>query len=572
MSNTFSKRRAGAALSCLAAASMLSVSLAATAMAQSGPLIDTRGDVSLTIHKYEGAPVDGTSSNGTDLFGTPTQGALDAKPVLQGVVFDVYKVGGVDLTTNAGWVAATALQAHPITQAEVAAKKITVGGVDYTLTLAQSVTTLATGQAVFTSPDEALYLVAENLGSSTNVLQHNPGGAAGVPIKASDVTPSKPFLVTLPMTQPQSLDGWMYDVHAYPKNAVDEIIKSVLDKGTVTSNLDGSGAKHAISYSLDSTVTTGYQYKAGDTYVVGDQLDSRFTLTGVKVLVDGTELAATGFKVYVNDVLTTNFSAVPAGAKVEVQLSDETLSTLSGRSGVETVLDGTVGVADVSGLTKIPNTATFVPNAGWWAAQAKTDTPFDPTKDDTTKSQTGSTVTPLTSNEVLSLYGSLKVTKVDASTTSITLKGAEFAVYSSADATCDAADVVPGNLLAPAAATDDNGVVSFNGLQASTYYDGAEQTGALQYCLVETKAAPGYNLLAQPIGFTIGHDGTAMTANAEALTVKNVKSNLGNALPLTGGAGAATLAGGSLLLMAVAGGYVIVRRRQEADVTGEVSS
>ena len=87
--------------------------------------------------------------------------------------------------------------------------------------------------------------------------------------------------------------------------------------------------------------------------------------------------------------------------------------------------------------------------------------------------------------------------------------------------------------------------MTFVGLQASDFYNNTQYTavGDLQgYCLLETQAPTGYNLNAEPIHFDIMSTNTTPTTLAMAkLTVNNEKSNLGNNLPLTGGAGVAAV-------------------------------
>ncbi|MGO4585440.1 SpaH/EbpB family LPXTG-anchored major pilin, partial [Arthrobacter sp. 2RAF6] len=148
---------------------------------------------SLTIHKYEkpaaptNLPHDGTALSAAQLQGlTP----------MAGVTFTVQKVNNIDLTTNAGWTAAAAL-----TPAQAAAQAASPG---------TTTTTGAAGTATLGNLPLGLYLVTET------------GYPAGV-------TPSAPFLVTLPMTDPAGGNGWLYDVNVYPKNAVTTATKTVND-------------------------------------------------------------------------------------------------------------------------------------------------------------------------------------------------------------------------------------------------------------------------------------------------------------------------------------------------------
>jgi hypothetical protein len=156
-------RRLVAAL-VLALTALLVVPTSATA----SPVDPTRVG-SLTIHKYlvpEGSDID---------VGRPAQG----------VMFTVARVVDVDLTTDAGWRKAT----------ELSAGSRDVGALDRSA----SAVTDASGRAVFGDLALGLYLVTEAA---------PPAG----------VDPVAPFFVTVPLTDPENSDRWLYDVHVYPKN------------------------------------------------------------------------------------------------------------------------------------------------------------------------------------------------------------------------------------------------------------------------------------------------------------------------------------------------------------------
>lgn len=518
-------------------------------------LVDANAETSLTIHKYNGAPinggigalVDGTSSDGTEV-------AVDL-PILEGVNFDVYQVLGVDLTTNEGWAAATALQGHTITQAEIVAGEIVVDGVTYGLAPAGTVTTDTSGTAVFTG-GVGLYLVNENLGTST-VLD-----ADGNPVLSSAITPSAPFLVTLPMTTPSGEGAqatWMYDVHVYPKNSVDTVTKTVADEGTVA----GNDALNAYTYTIETSVTAGHTYTAGDTYVIGDQMHDLVTLTGV-TMDDGLE-----FDVYVNDQLWDfgTDGPAPAGAKVEIVVTNTEVLNDYKDSGVTTVLN--VEAATLEDVTTITNEAVLIPNAPWWASNTGTDDPYDPETDD--PGQPGDSdepVTPPTSNEVRSLFASVNIDKVDAADNEVSIDGVTFQVWfdGNGTGTCEAADFEAPYTMIAEGVTVDGGQLSFHGLQASLFYDGVVQTEANGYCLIETGAAQGYNLLADPVYFEIGHEGEAGAEIAvdHDVTIENVAQNLDNDLPLTGGAGLAAMSILGLAALAGGGAYAYRSRNNNA--------
>ncbi|MGO4587192.1 SpaH/EbpB family LPXTG-anchored major pilin, partial [Arthrobacter sp. 2RAF6] len=189
-----SKVRRGiiASLAALASAGMLALG-AGGAHAANTANIDPSKTGSLTIHKYE-KPATPTNlpNDGTALSAAQLQGLTP----MAGVTFTVQKVNNIDLTTNAGWTAAAAL-----TPAQAAAQAASPG---------TTTTTGAAGTATLGNLPLGLYLVTET------------GYPAGV-------TPSAPFLVTLPTTDPAGGNGWLYDVNVYPKNAVTTATKTVND-------------------------------------------------------------------------------------------------------------------------------------------------------------------------------------------------------------------------------------------------------------------------------------------------------------------------------------------------------
>ncbi|MFR7897138.1 SpaH/EbpB family LPXTG-anchored major pilin [Turicibacter sanguinis] len=139
----------------------------------------------------------------------------------------------------------------------------------------------------------------------------------------------------------------------------------------------------------------------------------------------------------------------------------------------------------------------------------------------------------------------LEITKINNAKEK--LAGAVFNLYK-ADGT---------TLIKSGLTTDENGVVKFDGLAVGTYV------------LVETKAPSGYNLLNEPIKFTIeasydseGRLTTSNTVNGYfGTTVINKK---GFTLPATGGMGTVIFTIGGLSLMALAGGAYVASKRKES--------
>lgn len=504
-------------------------------------LVNGAADVQLTIHKFYGAA-------GTE----PNNGTIQniSKPPLEGVPFDIYKVEGVSLTTNDGWKTAAELYKTNIT---VANNVPSITG--KTLTKVATVTSGADGTATFTKANGVgVYVVVENLSGVTTVKKHENGATEDIDV--AKVTPAKPFLVTLPMTEPVNKQTWMYDVHVYPKNQSDTITKEVKDEGTVTfgGNANptklGGAAKHEVTYTITSSITDGSEPLGK--YVIYDEIDPRVDIQSIDLkLSDDTALACGtdyDIKIAGNAVACDGIAnADPKNGKVEIAFKDTDAATdgvqlgkLEGNRDKDVVTTIKVQVNDEGAKGIIENTASFIPNKPW------------------EESNPGKTIP---SNPVESRYGDLNLEKVDAKNNATKLDGAVFSIYKAGkDGKCDDADVnASAKPLYTGVTTAGGGKATVKGLQASDWYDGKAQTEKQGYCLVETKAPEGYNLLAQPIHFYVtankkvvtAADGTTTeTAIEEATqepasltyTVNNEKSNLDNELPKTGGAGTLALA------------------------------
>ncbi len=525
-------------------------------------LINPATKGTLHITKYAGAPIGTTYDNGL-----PT--TVTGRTPLAGVKYEIYKVPGVDLLTNAGWKAAADYYNN------VAGAWTAIGTSAPTATC----TTNASGVCDFSGLDLGLYYVKE---------VSAPAG----------YTMAAPFLVTLPMTNPAGPDGdlattddnntsWMYDVYVYPKNQQDSITKSVEDKGTVTTDPTTTAASdHQIDYTLETTVTDGTAPLG--MYVLYDNLDPSLTFTGTKLTINSIDLVRCtavntptncDYTVYTasdwgQNATLWNGAAVTGGPVVTIVLSDHGLGVLEANRSVNlfTTLNTTVNKEDADGI--VPNTSSFIPNEQWWNQNGTT----------TVNPETPTTTPPTTppgipSNEVKTKYGDLVITKLDpkATTPAADMAGAEFAVYIDPTPTtgCTADDVIGTPVktgVIPTTTGVDN-TLTIKGLQTSDFYNNTQYTAEqsdmfIKYCLVETKAPEGYNLNAEAIQFTILVPATVTNLASTALTVYNELKNLGNNLPLTGGAGVAAFSTLGLLLVGGGMAYYVVtsRRRREQDI------
>ncbi|MEW1823827.1 SpaH/EbpB family LPXTG-anchored major pilin, partial [Arthrobacter sp. NPDC080031] len=382
-----------------------------------------------------------------------------------------------DLTTNAGWAAAAAL-----TPAQAASRAATPG---------TTATTGAAGTASLPGLALGLYLVTET---------SYPAG----------VTPSAPFLVTLPMTDPAGGNGWMYDVNVYPKNAVTTATKTVNDASVLKL---GDNVQWTITSEIPNVNPV-------DGYRIVDKLDPKLSYGNASVALSNNAALAvdTDYTIVFDtatNTLTVNFTAsgraiLAANPTAKVLVTANTTANAAG---------------------EITNTALVYPNAASFNVAA------------------GQPNGPVVTAPVVTKWGTIVLHKKDARS-SAALAGAVFSVYPSrADAVAGTNAISVGG--ASSWTTDASGNLVISGLRYSNWANGAAvgpgQPGYQSYWLVETKAPAGYVLLAQPVETTVtGNDPSAVT-----VTIDNVLANAaGFSLPLTGGAGTWALTAGGVLVLA----------------------
>lgn len=433
--------------------------------------------------------------------GLPNDGTEQnvALPPLAGVGFTVYKVDTIDLTGNQGWIDASDLaDLNPDSVADITAAGYTASAVG------GETLTDANGEIALANLDLGVYFVVE-----TSPL----AGSTGV----------APFLVTVPLTDPANDDAWLYDVHVYPKNALTAATKTVEDSADIK-----------LGDEIDFTITADIPNVAViDGYKVVDTLDSKLDYVSAAVtLADGTALAATDYTI-------THDAATNA---VTVEFTAAGLAALAAHNSTEVQV---VITAAVNEIGEIANTAVLYPNLGSF-----TITPGEPG---------GPTVTP----EVITKWGDITVEKTDKAGAPLT--GAVFSVYPTQQDAADGTNAIAlGGATEFAVAAD--GTVTISGLRYSDWANNAAvaagDAGYQTYWLAEIVAPDGFELLAEPIEFTVT---AATTAVGVDLEVVNVPSNAGFKLPLTGGAGTTLFIAGGVLLL---GGAVLlaIRSRRKAAI------
>lgn len=477
---------------------------------------------SLTVHKYLGA----TTNLKHD--GTAIEAGQLPKAPLAGVNFKLYKVEGVDVSTNDGLKLAQQIGAVPLTD-DVVTNGIKVGETTYKL--AANPTTMATGadgSAKFADVERGLYVVVEDLEGSTKIMNGSEE------VAKEKITPIAPFAVTLPMTDPEG-KAWNADVHVYPKNQENTLDKKVKDAG-----------KHVgddIVYTI-STTSTGADLNGdgamnrkdlGEVYEIVDTLDPNLTYQSVIVKVNGQTVTEgeNGYQV------TKETTGDPAQDKVTVSFKGTTLDTIAAGAKVE--LELTANVKKDSAVGVIPNQAKLYPND--WAK--KNDKP-------------------VVSPEVKTKFGDIVIKKVDGA--GKVLAGAKFSVHLDTSDKKDCSTY--GDAIKTSEATGDNGLVSIKGLHLTNFVDNEDVAEDDQhpYCLVEEQAPEGYQLLPKPVKFSLTKEGSvtdlSAAAEAKAGNALDITNHKNPGLPLTGAQGILLVSVLGLILVSV-GVVLTVKRRQD---------
>lgn len=374
-------------------ATALAVGLLGMAGAGTASAVATNWNA-LIVHKYLGA----TSSlphDGTELSQEQLKGLTSQKP-LQGVKFKLYQVEGVDVNTNDRVEVASKI-GNMTLPGDVVDKGIELDGKKYTLKAATpaEATTDNKGEAVFTVENVGLpngvYVVVEDLAGSGNLK------ADGVDVDKAKVTPAAPFAVSVPMTKPDG-ETLNKNVHVYPKNQVNDLTKTVKDKGVNTHDADNK----EFTYTL-STTSTGADAN-GDGKMDKEDLGKVYEI--VDELPANVEYVKTTAKI--NEQDTTDFDATTAKAgnpertTVTVAFKDGGLDKIAAGAKVEVTFTVKLNSVPSDGLTK--NTGQLFPNK-WSKDNGK----------------------PVVSPEVVTKHGDIVIKKVNKD--DVALKGAEFAVY-----------------------------------------------------------------------------------------------------------------------------------------------
>lgn len=447
----------------VAALGAMTLGALTVAPASAQPNIDPDATGSITVHKYEEpAEPTGLPNDGTELD------ELTGLVPLEGVEFTLHQVEDIDLTTNDGWQAADGLTAQDVIDGS------------YTLGAPQALRTDVDGELVFGDLPVGVYLITET-------------DAGGNPISNA----AAPFLVSIPL--PDAANGWLYDVHVYPKNAVTNTSKEVDDA-------DAFGLGDTVTWTVNVDIPTLPADETFQRFGISDTLDERLGYETVRVYVDEVELE--------EDVhYTVSFDA--ATNTVSVDFTEVGLTLIDASQGGAAAFE-----IDTEVLAIGDGVITNVANVNVNDYEGET-------------------------NEVETRWGAVVIEKfAEADGERAPLAGAEFQIFRSAADAAELADPVAVNGQTTFVSGED-GRVTIEGLKEGEYW------------IVETEAPVGYVGTEEPIHVEVEAGSIAETVVVEVENSQRPPFEL----PLTGGMGTAAFLVGGLGLAGLAVGAGVRRQR-----------
>ncbi len=363
------------------------------------------------------------------------------------------------------------------------------------------------GQAKFTGLAVGAYLVEEGAvnPNNTNLTKDEQAGLA----------PSKPFVVFVPMTNPRNRTEWNYNPQVFPKNSSAQITKKVEDK---TDYKVGD----SVAYTIDSTIPAPADGKKLFKYIVKDTPDEKLTYTpeSAKLQIKPASGAGT-----VELIGKTDYNETIGG--------DRQISWTFTEEGLKKLVEAGLGAKVVTTLeAKLENVGES--NGDY---VNRTDLTFNNFSDQESDDKE------VPGNEVVTKMAKLKILKKGEGDDAQKLNGAVFELYRCTD---------KKNLLGAKLnvggqdswTTTGDGTFTIDGLKVSDWANGAKVDSEYKYCLVETTAPKGYELLPEPVEIEFTEEAAHVDSREIAMVskeIKNVKDVTPN-LPMTGGAGVGILA------------------------------
>lgn len=533
-------------------------SLAMVSPASAAPVngdIDFAKPGSITIHKHEHQ-----GTNGPVIADPEGNGAALANPIA-GVTFTAYPVSSLNLQDPTAWDTLSSID--PLSSATCPA--LNVPG---TPTLTGQ--TLGAGRAFGVTNAQGISMLGALPVAAYLVCETGATAAANINEQAN------PFIVTVPFPDnqdgaPTNSGGWIYDVHAYPKNG-----KAVTVSKTVNSAHElGLGAV------IRFPTTTGIPRIADNAqflnYTVTDPMDTRLNPTNV----DSVEIGGVA--------VNSSYYTVERDRNVlMVSFNQAGLTWLKSQGGKDLV---TVFSGTVTSLTPVQDTGlqdgrifnqAFLTTENEVRPQPPVNpelppltpggpvvptVPVDPQNPFNPFDPQNPNVPPSTpSNVVTSHWGDVRLFKQDANETGTGLNGAEFRIFEASAPYAGTCSIERANSGSPLSVngetvfTSTDGLVAVPGLFVSDSENPSVNAATRCYVVQEVKAPAGYVLptgdaafkpVAVSIGGTTGYD----------LTLDNTKQDMPD-LPLTGAQGQLLLMiGGAGLLIIGLGATILVMKR-----------
>lgn len=566
---------------------------ATTTEGTASPSAITNTNVELVIHKYTPSTKSDAElaalTNGKEITNVGTN--LPGAQTVEGVTFVPYQVmydgQAIDLKTNAGWALLSEFQ--KLFDPNKTANSWTYNGKNFTLTKKTGKATTTDGSVRFqeaaSEVTKTAYIFKEELPADMTKVKVG-GQALGAKETLATVSP---FLVTLPMTDPTALNTWMYTVHVYPKNSKTSINKKVSDQTAPGSGVtNGSPIKYEISTEIPKADAGFAEFFLVD--ALPKELEYTGAATGTLDTVEVGTYAGDKFTKDTNVTLSSpaDYSIINVKSTVDqktyvtVQFTDAGKQKLqaNAKKSIRWIVNTKVNVGTGATMThEVTNTANLItvptgnPSSGW-----------NPNTSPNTPPQPGQPTVPgIPSPEVKSYYGTVTIQKRSTADANAKLQNATFEVYQcnkngefvKPDFTVTQnkteAKVTVGST-SSWTTTGANGEVAIEGLLVNDYRNGSEMMpdGTSKwvdnsfYCLVETKAPTGYELLPKPVMFQVKKTNANQSVD---VVVKDVPSNGKFSLPLTGAQGITLMVVAGVLIVAGSGFYLIsmTRRNREEE-------
>lgn len=360
-------------------------------------------------------------------------------------------------------------------------------------------------------------------------------------------TKAEKALISVPMTNPENENAWLYDIHIFPKNVLKD--GPNIDKSVIEDGQDSAGVNADQSFPWVIKADIPDDIKDATKYEITDNLDAKLKFDN-----------AVELSVYINDkgnqkTMLANSTDYTATKPTEDKGGKLTITLTESGLGKMAIALGSTG-AGTANLFVIFNTKLSDEGLAALGENIENDASLEYTN-------SVGTSTTNTSNKTEVHTGGINIEKIDADNATIKLKGAKFKVYmteQAANANDDtkALKDIDGNTVE--LTTDVNGKASAAGLAYGTKDDASK---ASYYWLVETEAPldsenKAYRLLSSPIKIKVDAS-THLEVNK--LIVKNKKSYW--ELPLTGGVGTTIFTVGGIVLIAAG---VIILKTKKRDV------